>query len=68
MDMWDVQEDFTIHTTIGYGSKFDEEEVELHICCDCMDRIIENCAITPLVKQAHEYMLVKKEPAGCDCR
>ena len=41
MDVWDVQEDYTIHTRIGYGSKYDEEEIELHICCDCMDKIID---------------------------
>ena len=66
MDMWDIQEDFTIHSYVGYGSKFDEEEIELHICCDCMDQMIENCAISPLVKHAREYTLVKREPVECE--
>lgn len=62
MDFWDIQEDYTIHTTAGYGSKFDEEEIELHICCDCMDRLIESCSITPLVSRQTQYRLVKEEP------
>lgn len=65
MDFWDIQEDFTIHTTAGYGSKYDEEEIELHICCDCMDRIIEQCKITPIASQAAEYRLVRNEPVRC---
>ena len=57
MDVWDVQEDYTIHTRIGYGSKYDEEEIELHICCDCMDKLIDNCAISPLISRAADYKL-----------
>lgn len=61
MDFWDIQEDNTIHTTAGYGSKYDEEEIELHICCDCMDRIIDECKITPIVSKACNYELVMIE-------
>lgn len=53
MDFWDIQEDFTIHTTVGYGSKHDGETIELHICCNCMDRIIDKCSIDPILKH-HE--------------
>lgn len=62
MDFWDIQEDYTIHTTAGYGSKYDEEEIELHICCDCMDKIIDRCAISPVASAAVNYTLVKEEP------
>ena len=62
MDFWDIQEDYTIHTTAGYGSKYDEEEIELHICCDCMDKIIDQCKITPITSQATYYRLIKAEP------
>jgi hypothetical protein len=65
MDVWDVQEDYTIHTRIGYGSKYDEEEVELHICCDCMDKIIDKCVISPLASQASNYKLVADEATEC---
>lgn len=61
MDFWDIQEDYTIHTTAGYGSKYDEEEIELHICCDCMDKIIDQCKITPIARCAAEYALVRQE-------
>lgn len=66
MDFWDVQEDFTIHTTAGYGSKYDEEEIEIHICCDCMDKIIEKCAISPIASEAKAYRLIRdEEPEEC---
>ena len=65
MDFWDVQEDYTIHTTAGYGSKYDEEEIELHICCDCMDKIIDQCKITPITSHAADYRLIKVEPVRC---
>lgn len=65
MDLWDIQEDNTIHKTAGYGSKYDEEEIELHICCDCMDEIIDQCKITPVVSQAANYRLIKAEPVRC---
>lgn len=61
MDFWDIQEDYTIHTTAGYGSKYDEEEIELHICCDCMNKIIDRCAISPIAGAAADYKLVKEE-------
>lgn len=69
MDFWDIQEDYTIHTTAGYGSKYDEEEIELHICCDCMDKIIDSCAVSPLAKFSRNYKstcekLVECEPVG----
>lgn len=60
MDFWDIQEDYTIHTTAGYGSKYDEEEIELHICCDCMDKLIDRCTISPIASEAADYKLVKE--------
>ena len=61
MDFWDIQEDNTIHKTAGYGSKYDEEEIELHICCDCMDKLIDRCVISPIVSKSGDYRLVKDE-------
>lgn len=63
MDFWDIQEDNTIHKTAGYGSKYDEEEIELHICCDCMDKIIDGCAISPVASRASRYKLVEDDRA-----
>ena len=49
MDFFDLQEDFTIHKTIGYGSGYDGETVELHMCCSCFDKIVSECKICPIV-------------------
>ena len=32
----------------GYGSKYDEERIELTLCCDCIDRVVD--LIRPLCK------------------
>lgn len=47
-DMWDEQEDFSIHRQAGYGSKYDGQNIELDLCCECMDKLIEECKISPL--------------------
>lgn len=66
MDFWDINEDNTIHTTAGYGSKYDEEEIEIHFCCNCFDKIIDNCAISPLVRRFKNYKLVCDKLMECD--
>lgn len=48
LDFWDEQEDFSIHTQIGYGSKYDGDYISFQICCDCMDKFIDNCAVSPI--------------------
>ena len=47
-DDWDMQEDFSIHGCIGYGSKFDGLYLRLDLCCDCMDNLIRSCKIPPV--------------------
>lgn len=53
-DILDEQEDFGIHTRAGYGSKFDGDDVELDLCCECfdklMDKLIPECKINPIVE------------------
>lgn len=46
-DMWDIQEDFSIRRTIGYGSRYDGDKLNINLCCDCMDGLIEECVISP---------------------
>lgn len=47
-DLWDDQEDFSIHKrVIGYGSKHDGEALRLNLCCGCMDELIKSCKIYP---------------------
>jgi Fe2+ or Zn2+ uptake regulation protein len=45
----DIQENFSIHSQLGYGMKYDGYELELDLCCKCMEQIIEGCQISPIV-------------------
>ena len=48
MDFWDKQEEFSIHTHCGYGTKFDGSDLELDLCCDCMEELADGCKIPPV--------------------
>ena len=49
MNFWDIQEEFSIKSSsIGYGSKHDGDALELDLCCDCMDELIDRCKINPI--------------------
>ena len=53
---WDKQEDFGFNYMVGYGSTFDMTELELHLCCDCFDKtmneyIIPHCKINPIIDE-----------------
>lgn len=47
-DMWDTQEDFSIYRHCGYGSEHDGSDLELDLCCECMDKLIAECKISPI--------------------
>lgn len=49
LDTWDKQEEFAIYRLLGYGTRYDGEFLELDLCCECMDKLIEMCAISPIV-------------------
>ena len=51
MDEFDVQEDFSFNQTLGYGSKYDGECLELDLCCKCMDELIDSCKIDPILER-----------------
>ena len=48
LDMWDMQECFAMKRRIGYGSRYDLCRLDIWLCCDCMDKIIDQCAISPV--------------------
>lgn len=48
MDILDIQENFSVNGRLGYGSRYDGDEIEFDLCCDCMDKLIEECAIPPV--------------------
>lgn len=49
LDFWDVQEDFSLHRHLGYGTKNDGSVLDLHLCCDCLDKIVDKCNISPII-------------------
>lgn len=48
LDYWDKQEDFSIRKVFGYGTKFDGGKLNLHLCCDCIEKLIDECAVSPV--------------------
>lgn len=50
--MWDKHEAFGFHYQVGYGSVHDGEQIELDLCCDCFDKIMDmlipRCKISPI--------------------
>lgn len=52
-DMWDQQEGFGLRHHVGYGSKFDGFNIQVDMCCDCFDELMDTyilprCAVSPL--------------------
>lgn len=50
-DMWDEVSGFEAESVLGFGSKYDGLRLELDLCCKCMDTLIEECKISPLVEE-----------------
>lgn len=48
LDFFDRQEDFSIHKQIGYGSIHDGDIVCMRLCCDCFDKLIDECCVSPI--------------------
>lgn len=44
----DFNNDFSLHTIIGYGSKHDGCRLDLDLCSKCMDDLIEQCVLSPV--------------------
>ena len=57
LDRWDEQEDFSIEKKLGYGTSYDGEELSLHLCCDCMEEIINNCHVNPIVNEDNQILM-----------
>lgn len=67
-DTWDKQENFGIHTQVGYGSRFDLSTIDLDLCCECFDKvfgehILPSCKINPITG---EYKLAGEEDTSFD--
>lgn len=51
-DMCDEQEGRGVHDQFGYGSKFDGDCIDLDLCCECFDKVVE--LIRPICK--HDFI------------
>lgn len=57
LDIWDQKEDFSIERQLGYGTSYDGEELSLHLCCDCMEEIINSCQVNPIVEEDKQILM-----------
>lgn len=48
LDFFDLQNDFSIHKRIGYGSVHDGDDVHMCLCSDCFDKLVEECEVSPI--------------------
>jgi hypothetical protein len=58
-------EGFRLNSKVGYGSVYDGEILELHVCSDCMDRLIDTCKVHPIKNHESErnYPYMGDEPS-----
>lgn len=54
-DMWDKQESRCFYDQFGYGSKYDGDNINLDLCCNCFDKVIDwivpQCKHNPIIDQ-----------------
>ena len=50
-DIWDKQESFNIYRRLGYGTIYDGDDLELDLCCKCMEELIAGCKISPIIEK-----------------
>lgn len=51
LSLFDLQNDFTIHKKIEYGSIYDGCTADLHLCCNCFDALAEECKVFPISEE-----------------
>jgi len=50
LDVFDMDNDYSMAKKIGYGSVHDGDDIKLNLCSNCLDNLISMCKITPLIK------------------
>lgn len=50
-NIWDTQENFSIKRSLGYGTIYDGDKLDINLCCECMEKLIEECAISPIIEE-----------------
>lgn len=51
LDIYDKEANYHIHTKMSYGSKYDMSEIDIHICTECLDNMIDNCVKSPIADE-----------------
>lgn len=51
IDNMHVFSGLSVTKRLEYGSKYDLDLLELDLCGDCLDKIIDECAITPVAAE-----------------
>lgn len=54
----DQDSDYTMCVRMGYGTNHDLEYAEIHMCCECLDHLVETCKVSPIVG---EYDIITGE-------
>lgn len=77
-DDYDEQENRSFHDYIGYGSKFDLERLDLDMCCNCFDEMLESyilpkCKYSPFMRTDGEHKKFVENESECseqceDCK
>ena len=49
MDNYSFCDSMALEDMLGYESKFDGRTIELDLCPECVDKLIEQCVIPPFV-------------------
>lgn len=52
LDIFDLNQAFVMNNHIGYGSMHDGDDVSLRLCCDCFDKLIEKCVVSPIIARS----------------
>lgn len=48
MDLWDKEGGISVNKRLGYGSRYDGDFLELDLCAQCLDELIDSCVIKPV--------------------
>lgn len=51
----DVVSGISLEKIISYGSIHDGGKLDIHICCNCMDDLIDRCTIYPVSGEEFEF-------------
>lgn len=55
MDIIGIENGIHVKKPIGFGSIHDGGKLDIHICCDCMDDLIDKCDIYPVSGEEFDF-------------